>query len=100
HTRSYGDWSSAVCSSDLGRTFVATASQSASVYRFDVATGAFIEQHVAVNSSGRFESQSVCIMWQYNTQQEICGNGKDDDGDGIKIGRASCRERGGVEVVA
>src|SRR5207248_3435797 len=63
HTRSYGDWSSDVCSSDLGHEESCSCEL--------VAAGA-----------GEPKRQSS------------------EQADNFKIGRASCRERGEISVVA
>lgn len=73
-----------------GRTLWAAPLQSGDLYQFDVATGQYTTRRIGSNSRETpFDGQGVCIMWQYNTQAEICGNRDingnliDDDGNGL-----------------
>src|SRR5437867_9076632 len=79
HTRSYGDWSSDVCSSDLGVTYTALVPNDKGYERaieaslreiavFTAATDTYNQRNIGTTIEGAFE--------RYR-----------------KIGRASCRER-------
>src|SRR5207248_8179932 len=74
HTRSYGDWSSDVCSSDLAKPAATSRS-----------TGAMC--------SWRRASRTMCALTKSGFREGMLPNKRLK----LKIGRASCRER--VEVV-
>jgi hypothetical protein len=76
-----------------GRTFwVIPNFTSGWLYQFDIASGRELKRLKAVDyldpdvdpemPAGR-RMEAVCIMWEYTAVQEICGNGLDDDGDGL-----------------
>src|SRR5207248_8327615 len=79
HTRSYGDWSSDVCSSDLCDGAAArSAGEKRDGVCYRAAFGSASRQPV-----GKIARQS----------HDHAGNGADGNGQTAKIGRASCRER-------
>ncbi|MGE3342572.1 MAG: tandem-95 repeat protein, partial [Vicinamibacterales bacterium] len=76
-----------------GRTFwVIPNFTSGWMYQFDIASGRELKRLQVVDyldpdvdpelPAGR-RMEAVCIMWEYTAVQEICGNGQDDDGDGL-----------------
>src|SRR5207248_8925511 len=79
HTRSYGDWSSDVCSSDLGRRAVEPDA-------FDLAEPLErVGGELVLMLLDRLESDL----------RDVVDRGAETDrlGDRLQIGRASCRER-------
>src|SRR5437867_13438360 len=75
HTRSYGDWSSDVCSSDLGA----------------IAPGAMVYQNSIVLDRSTTVKARVYLngKWGALSERRFLVGLK-----GLEIGRASCRERG------
>ncbi len=72
-----------------GRTFWATAHDTGWIYEFDIASGRLLDRKHAVQfvpksggSPGRMV-EGMCVMWQYTAAHEICGDGIDNDGNGI-----------------
>src|SRR5207248_8715568 len=87
HTRSYGDWSSDVCSSDLASG--ATYSSSSSPRRSWRSTWPrSVSPSVELNSAALKPRRSSASTWSF--MSEISGDTT------RKSGRASCRER--VEI--
>src|SRR5207248_8248379 len=94
HTRSYGDWSSDVCSSDLGedgsfwsRDWVRRASTSALV-NWHVRDGA------SVSGGIEYEDERQRGKSEYSSTATGPLPDSIDVQRNNKIGRASCRERG------
>src|SRR5207248_8948010 len=96
HTRSYGDWSSDVCSSDL------TAGQMVRVRTVYAAGGCCS----TIPLSGRSATEVVLAInvWHLPGQNQRLPlppeSGANDRHRPVKIGRASCRERVYISVVA
>src|SRR5207249_8205887 len=95
HTRSKRDWSSDVCSSDLGsrgigRAIVERLAQDGAVvafiYRRDAKAAAEVE--AAVRARGR---AATALQADLGAPAEVAA--------ALEIGRASCRERGEMSVV-
>ncbi len=82
-----------------GRTFWAFANfDSGWIYQFDIASGRELKRLPAVEYVPIYDEsrgvgvpelptgrriEGVCVMWEYTAAQEACGNGLDDDGDGL-----------------
>jgi hypothetical protein len=74
-----------------GRTFWVSSHDSGWIYEFDIASGRELQRIRAVEyyplgdpvfpNGQRIEG--ICIMWEYTAAQEICGDGIDNDGDGL-----------------
>src|SRR5437868_9204559 len=94
HTRWPRDWSSDVCSSDLGVLLHATVFGG-----LDVAIGEVIEVGYAQHGPGRFQLGHVDVYAPSAAPpvQERAEDRKNSMLGGHKIGRASCREGGGAE---
>src|SRR5437867_10449770 len=89
HTRSYGDWSSDVCSSDLDTGFAPG----------DDAVGLSADASAIVRP-GDADPHLAALRADVPSLDDARGAGAGGGGDRDKIGRASCRERGWVGVVA
>ncbi len=76
-----------------GRQLWASALQTGWVYVFDISSGRVLNRIQGVNFQAQDQLslnlpegrrvQGICIMWEYTAQQEICGDGVDNDGDGF-----------------
>src|SRR5207248_7842141 len=83
HTRTYGDWSSDVCSSDLDTP----KGQKVVVLSYGLWTRRF-------GGDPNIIGQSITLGGEPYTVIGILGSGFDVEGLGtVQIGRASCRER-------
>src|SRR5207248_8657778 len=96
HTRSYGDWSSDVCSSDLAHGSVMsclcpsdTRSVDVIVLKYDPAT-----ERVSLGHKQLITDPWANVMERYPVGARVTGKVVS-----LKIGRASCRERGEVREV-
>src|SRR5207245_7033553 len=91
HTRCYRDWSSDVCSSDLNFTSEDYAPyKDCGIYVFHIAIGtggpdAYLETLKFLSGYDSFLARHDAWFARVDTPSRL---------DGIKIGRASCRERG------
>src|SRR5207248_8877807 len=97
HTRSYGDWSSDVCSSDLKLTIETrnvSLDEAYSRSHPEALPGDYVMIAVADTGSGMTEDVKEHLFEPFFTTKPK-GQGT---GLGLEIGRASCRER--VEVAA
>src|SRR5699024_11618187 len=86
HTRSKRDWSSDVCSSDLGCCFA------------DISTG---ELNACVLSGGDLSEQLINELSRFSPREILLNPGALDFKElpAFKIGRASCRGRGEISGV-
>src|SRR5207248_5519131 len=91
HTRSYGDWSSDVCSSDLGRQAERTEN---AVYGALMAAFMGVSPFVA-NAAGRWADANLsrAAQAQQASLRQVPATLL-QAAPAHKIGRASCRERG------
>src|SRR5207248_7719291 len=85
HTRSYGDWSSDVCSSDLNPL-------PAFVNRFGAA-GVVLAADLGRGGAGRAGGTASALRHEPRGEHQRRSAGRNH-----QIGRASCRERGEVSV--
>lgn len=74
-----------------GRQLWASALETGWVYVFDIASGEVLKRIHATDFVPQWDPdlvegrmvQGICIMWEFTAQQEICGDGIDNDGDGF-----------------
>src|SRR5699024_12220641 len=99
-TRSKRDWSSDVCSSDLGQILNgAGLLNSIKIIKSD-AELAYLRHSAAITSKAVAETRPYIAAGK--TDDEIAGKAAQvmlASGSGFKIGRASCRERGEMRRV-
>src|SRR5690606_40511987 len=89
HTRFSRDWSSDVCSSDLGGEFPVPVAQDDGKVSIEFKPfGVGLGYTPIVLSEGRISLQLSVEVSELSTQ------GGFQSSSGVKIGRASCRERG------
>src|SRR5690606_40699484 len=100
HTRFSRDWSSDVCSSDLGAEAVAAAREDeVDLAILDIAMPRMTGIQAAREISRRAPGIRILMLSMYDNEQYFFESLK-AGASGYEIGRASCRESGGSWVVA
>src|SRR5699024_11339100 len=92
HTRSKRDWSSDVCSSDLGGSSGGSSSGSTSGTGTATATTSPVIPNIPVAQTQVYVVSDTTLPFTVKRGSAYCFKMT------VKIGRASCRERGCVEV--
>src|SRR5207248_8572975 len=96
HTRSYGDWSSDVCSSDLDVVQLAVGEDIAGTLKGNARHGEGAYEPKQANEAERASrSQTLEIFGTEKWRRKY-----DEEQIKPQIGRASCRERGEMTVDA